>query len=92
MPGKFTIINLVVSDKGKKSVRVGTVFYDAARVNLLSGELCIDALRDAIAAGTVSTGEGNPKGSFTGKKVVRIAGFLSGPKGSAPAAGGAGGL
>lgn len=69
------IYNFITGDKGQKSVPVMTLFYDESRKAVLSGELCIDAVKEALKGGNVKAQQGNAKGRFAGKEVIRVAGF-----------------
>ena len=79
---KAVPLDVVVSDKGKKSVRIGKAFVnmsDTAKVPL-SLTIAMETLAGAIKDGTVSetTYEGNPQypdATLDGKKTVRMAGF-----------------
>ena len=73
-------MNLIVSDKGKKSVRVGKAFVKLEGTVPLSIILSREALNKAISSGTVSetkseANEKYPDEVLDGKMVVRIAGF-----------------
>lgn len=77
---KAVPLNVVVSDKGKKSVRVGKAFYNADKMPTVSLTISLEALNKAIKEGTVSEAvyEGNekyPDMVLDGKKTVRLACF-----------------
>jgi hypothetical protein len=90
---KAVPLNVVVSDKGKKSVRIGTAFLKQDGNPPLSMTISIEALKEALRNGTVSETDfkSNPQYPdliLDGKKVVRMAGFTKGKRSDAPAAGG----
>lgn len=73
------MLNLVVGDAGKKSLSVGTAWYEpnpSGRRPKMSGYVCLETLREALKNKTVSTQKGDQKSrNFAGKDVFRIAAF-----------------
>ena len=77
---KAVPLNVVVSDKGKKAVRIGKAFYSADKMPTVSLTIDMAALNDAIKKGTVTEQEyaGNekyPDPVLDHKKVLRMACF-----------------
>lgn len=68
--------NVVVGDKGKKSVNVGVVWYDATRKAIISGYISKTKLSKALADGNLSTSKGEAKTRlFEGDDIFRLACF-----------------
>jgi len=90
--GKATALNLVVSDKGKKAIRIGKAFVDmdggpTGKSPPVSCTINLAELRKALGDGTITeqTFTGNPQYPdpvLDGNKVIRIAGFKITRKGS----------
>lgn len=77
---KATALNVVVSDKGKKAVRIGKAFVDLEGKVPLSVTIALEELRKALKDNTVTEQDyqGNPQYPdpvLDGKKVIRLAGF-----------------
>ena len=70
------MFNLIVGDKGKKSVGIGTLWYDEERKAPISGFIDKEALSAALKDGNVTTQPGSDKSRFhAGKPCFRIAAF-----------------